>query len=84
MIYQGLLFSKLSIAETGVWCSPSTGIDPAERAMFIGALSPEEFDSLETELFLKASFGKETETLAKAAVSGLAEKRGGDGRLRNV
>jgi hypothetical protein len=46
MVSQGLLFSEPSIAETGVWCSPSEGIDPAECAIFIGALSPEEFDRL--------------------------------------
>ena len=47
MVYQGLLFSKPSIDETGAECSPSEGIDPAECAIFIGALSPEEFDRLE-------------------------------------
>jgi len=46
MVYQRLLFSKPSIAETGVGCSPSEGLDPAECALFIGALSPEEFDRL--------------------------------------
>mgnify|MGYP001554215649 CR=1 FL=1 len=30
MVSQGLLFSEPSIAETGVWCELSTGIDPAE------------------------------------------------------
>ena len=47
MVNQGLFLSKPSIAETVVECSPSEGIDPAECAIFIGALSPEEFDSLE-------------------------------------
>ena len=32
----------------------------------------------------KAMFGTETDTLAKEAVSGLAEKRRGNGRLRNA
>ena len=32
MASQGLLFSELSIAETGVWCTLNDGIDPAEWA----------------------------------------------------
>ena len=47
MIAQGLLFSEPSIAETGVWCSLSEGIDPAQWASlcrFIGSRSPREFD----------------------------------------
>ncbi len=46
MVSQGLLFSEPSIAETGVWCELSTGIDPAEWASlcrYIGTLSPSEF-----------------------------------------
>ncbi len=46
---QGLLFSEPSIAETGVWCSLSDGIDPAQWASlcrFIGSRSPREFDSI--------------------------------------
>ena len=27
---QGLLFSELSVAETGVWCELSNGVDPAD------------------------------------------------------
>jgi len=46
MVYQGLLFSKSSIVETGEGCTPSEGIDPAECAIFIGTISPEEFDRL--------------------------------------
>jgi len=45
MVYQGLLFSKLS-AETREGCNPFEGIDPAEYVMFIGTISPEEFDRL--------------------------------------
>ena len=43
---QGLLFSEPSIAETGVWCELSEGIDPADWAYmcrYIGKLSPREF-----------------------------------------
>ena len=46
MVSQGLLFSEPSIAETGVWCELSTGVDPAEWASlcrYIGKLSPKEF-----------------------------------------
>ena len=46
MVNQGLLFSKPSIVETGVWCFLSEGIDPAGCAIFIGDLSSEEFDRL--------------------------------------
>ena len=47
MIAQGLLFSEPSIAETGVWCKLSDGIDPTQWASlcrFIGTRSPREFD----------------------------------------
>ncbi len=46
---QGLLFSEPSIAETGVWCSLSDGIDPAQWASicrFIGSRCPREFDAI--------------------------------------
>jgi hypothetical protein len=46
---QGLLFAEPSIAETGVWCSLSEGIDPAQWASlcrFIGTRSPREFDAI--------------------------------------
>jgi hypothetical protein len=49
MIAQGLLFSEASIAETGVWCKLSDGIDPAQWASlcrFIGSKSPREFDAI--------------------------------------
>ena len=44
---QGLLFAEPSIAETGVWCQLSKGIDPVQWAglcRFIGTRSPAEFD----------------------------------------
>ena len=44
---QGLLFAEPSIAETGVWCSLSDGIDPAQWASvcrLIGTRKPQEFD----------------------------------------
>lgn len=44
---QGLLFSEPTIAETGVWCSLSEGIDPAQWASlcrFIGSRNVGEFD----------------------------------------
>jgi len=46
---QGLLFAEPSIAETGVWCSLSEGVDPAQWASlcrFIGSRSPREFDAI--------------------------------------
>ena len=46
MANQGLLFSKLSIEETGVACVPSESINHAEYEIYIGALSPEEFDRM--------------------------------------
>jgi hypothetical protein len=47
MLAKGLIFSEPSIAETGVWCSLSEGIDPAQWASlcrFIGSRCPREFD----------------------------------------
>lgn len=44
---QGILFAEPSIADTGVWCSLSEGIDPTQWAglcRFIGSRSPWEFD----------------------------------------
>ena len=46
---QGVLFAEPSIAETGVWCSLSEGIDPAQWARlcrFIGTKSPREFETI--------------------------------------
>ena len=50
---QGLLFSEPSIAETGVWCELSDGIDPAEWAhicRYIGKLTPHQFKSVKKKL----------------------------------
>jgi hypothetical protein len=46
MAYQELLFSKPSIAETIEGSNPCEGMDSSECAIFIGALSTEEFDRL--------------------------------------
>ena len=46
---QGLLFSEPSIAETGIWCTLSEGIDPTQWASlcrFIGTRSPMQFDAI--------------------------------------
>ena len=46
---QGLLFAEPSIAETGIWCSLSEGIDPIQWASlcrFIGTRGPGEFDAI--------------------------------------
>ena len=49
MASQGLLFSEPSIAETGVWCSLSDGIDPGDWASlcrYIGNLGVREFGAV--------------------------------------
>lgn len=49
MVSQGLLFSEPSVAETGVWCTLSEGIDPAQWASicrYIGTRSREEFEHI--------------------------------------
>lgn len=46
MANQGLLFSKPSIVETEVTCSPTESIKHGECEIFIGALSQEEFDRM--------------------------------------
>jgi hypothetical protein len=53
MVSQGLLFSEPSIAETGVWCCLSDGIDPAEWAnlcRYIGTLNPMAFEQLKNKI----------------------------------
>ena len=53
MASQGLLFAEPSVAETGVWCALTEGIDPAEWAAvcrYIGSLSPEKFQSVRDEI----------------------------------
>ena len=50
---EGLLFSEPSIAETGVWCELSEGIDPADWAYlcrYIGKLSPREFGAVRRKI----------------------------------
>ena len=49
MVSQGLLFSEPSVAETGVWCALSDGIDPAMWARicrYIGTRKREEFEHI--------------------------------------
>lgn len=56
MVSQGLLFSEPSVAETGVWCDLSEGIDPAEWASlcrYIGTLSPTEFERVKGKIITK-------------------------------
>ncbi len=56
MASQGLLFSEPSIAETGVWCELSEGIDPAEWAnlcRYIGTLSLKEFECVREKILPK-------------------------------
>lgn len=51
---QSVLFSEPSIADTGVWCELSPGIDPAEWAgvcRALGELRPEAFHRVKTKLF---------------------------------
>ena len=70
MVSQGLLFSEPSIAETGVWCSLSEGIDPAQWASicrYIGTMSPDKFEQLRNMImpnpdFKKRNFSYSTET----------------------
>ena len=50
---QGLLFSEPSVAETGVWCELSDGIDPADWAgicRHIGSLNFVEFQQISAVL----------------------------------
>jgi hypothetical protein len=49
MVSQGLLFSEPSVAETGVWCALSDGIDPAQWARlcrYIGTRKRDEFEHI--------------------------------------
>lgn len=50
---QPLLFSEPSIAETGVWCTLTEGIDPAQWANLcrkLGQLTPEQFQEAKNTL----------------------------------
>ena len=61
MASQELLFSEPSIAETGVWCNLSEGIDPAKWAMlcrYIGTLNPKEFEQVQNEIMLEPDVPK--------------------------
>lgn len=56
MVSQGLLFSEPSVAETGVWCNLSEGIDPTQWAMlcrYIGTLTPTEFELVKGKIITK-------------------------------
>ena len=51
---QGLLFAEPAIAETGLWCELSDGIDPerwAKLCKYLGSLSPKQFKKAEKHLF---------------------------------
>jgi hypothetical protein len=57
MATQELLFSEPSIAETGVWCNLSEGIDPADWAIlcrYIGTLSQKDFVQLKSRIMPKS------------------------------
>ena len=58
---QGLLFSEPSVAETGVWCELSDGIDPANWARTcrcIGNLSSAEFEHISAMLIPELKLAK--------------------------
>ena len=49
MVSHGLLFSEPSVAETGVWCALTDGIDPAQWARicrYLGTRNPDEFERI--------------------------------------
>ena len=51
---QGLLFSEPDIAETGVWCQLSEGVDPENWAYicrYMGRMSPNEFKRAQKRVF---------------------------------
>ena len=51
---QGLLFAEPAIAETGLWCELSDGIDPerwAKLCKYLGSLSPKQFKAAEKRIF---------------------------------
>lgn len=54
MSSQGLLFAEPAIAETGLWCELTDGIDPAQWAhlcRYLGNLTPEQFKKAEKWLY---------------------------------
>lgn len=51
---QSLLFAEPSIAETGLWCELTDGLDPARWAhlcRYLGNLNPEQFKMAEKRLY---------------------------------
>lgn len=51
---QGLLFAEPAIAESGLWCELSDGIDPerwAKLCKYLGSLKPKQFEKAEKRLF---------------------------------
>ena len=61
MASQGLLFSEPSVAETGVWCNLSEGINPTQWAMlcrYIGTLTPTEFERVKGKIITKPDSAK--------------------------
>ena len=68
MASQGLLFAEPSVAETGVWCTLSEGIDPAGWAAlcrYIGSLGPEKFQSVRE--YILTNIGYENEEFPQAS-----------------
>jgi hypothetical protein len=56
MVSHSLLFSEPSVAETGVWCTLTEGIDPAQWAIicrYIGSRRPQEFQHIKNLLMPK-------------------------------
>lgn len=54
MSSQGLLFAEPAIAETGLWCELTDGIDPthwAHLCRYLGNLTPEQFKKVEKRLY---------------------------------
>jgi hypothetical protein len=59
MVSQGLLFSEPSVAETGVWCVITNGIDPAQWALicrYIGTRKHEEFQRIRDFILQESKF----------------------------
>lgn len=68
MVSQGLLFSEPSVAETGVWCALSDGIDPAQWARlcrYIGTRKRDEFEHIFDTIMAASQIRKERHFIPK-------------------
>ena len=72
MVSQGLLFSEPSVAETGVWCALTDGIDPAQWAQicrYIGTRKRDEFEHIRETILHESKFKRKSNPHSQYSLS---------------